>query len=116
MGHYDKDFWHALDQLIENSKVVIDRPIGAENPRYPDVIYPVDYGYLDGTSSMDGGGIEVWLGAKGEKRVDAVICVIDLTKMDSEIKLLLGCTEEEREVIYRFHNGSERTKGFIINR
>lgn len=46
---------------------------------------------------MDGSGIDVWVGS-GEKRIDAIICTIDLLKRDSEIKILIGCTEEENNL------------------
>lgn len=49
------DFWKALDELVNNSEIVIDRPKGLAHPKYPDFIYQVDYGYLKNTSSMDGG-------------------------------------------------------------
>lgn len=47
---------------------------------------------------------------------DAVICTIDLLKKDSEIKILIGCTDEEKDVIMRFHNDSEYMKGVMIRR
>ena len=96
--------------------MVIDRPKGSRHPRYPQIIYPMDYGYLKGTRSMDGGGIDIWIGSKEERRVEAVICTVDLLKKDSEIKLLIGCTEEEMETIDRFHNNSGYMKGLLIRR
>ena len=47
----------SADELVEKSKIVIDRPKGSAHPRFPDIIYQVDYGYLENTSSMDGAGI-----------------------------------------------------------
>lgn len=44
MHRYDEDFWQALDELIRTSEIVIDRPRGSAHPRYPEMIYPVDYG------------------------------------------------------------------------
>ena len=109
-------FWEALDALYARSRIVIDRPKGTAHPRYPDFIYPLDYGYLEGTSSMDGGGIDVWVGSRGDEGIDAVMCVVDLVKRDSEIKLLVGCTEEEKQVVCRAHNGTEHQKGMLIRR
>jgi len=54
----DDNFWAALDKLVSESKVIIDRPKGSRHPKYPNCIYPLDYGYLDNTSSMDGNGID----------------------------------------------------------
>ncbi len=115
MSRFDNDFWSALDKLVADSEIVIDRPRGSAHPKYPDLIYKVDYGYLKNTSSMDGGGIDVWVGTNG-KAVDAIICIVDLLKRDSEIKILIGCTEEEKEIIYDFHNETEYMKGILIRR
>lgn len=115
MEAYNMDFWDALDQLAADSELVIDRPKGSAHPRFPNFIYPVDYGYLKGTASMDGGGIDVWLGT-GDRKLDAVMCIVDLMKRDSEIKLLLGCTEEEKAAIYQIHNETPYMKGVLIRR
>lgn len=109
-------FWAALDTLIEQSSIVIDRPKGTAHPRYPDFVYPVDYGYLENTSSMDGGGIDVWLGSEKERLLDAVMCIVDLTKRDSEIKLLIDCTEQEKELVFQVHNQTQYMKGILIRR
>ena len=89
MNEYNEDFWNALDELVNTSEIVIDRPKGSAHPRFPDFIYRVDYGYLKNTSSMDGAGIDVWVGS-GKKTVDAIMCIVDLMKRDSEIKILIG--------------------------
>lgn len=115
MSRYDSEFWNALDQLVQNSEIVIDRPKGTAHPRFPDFIYRVDYGYLKDTESMDGAGIDVWVGSNG-KNVDAIVCTVDLMKRDSEIKLLIGCTEEEKEIVYTTHNDSQYMKGVLIRR
>lgn len=105
-----------MDNLVKQSKIVIDRPRGTSHPKYPNFIYKVDYGYLENTSSMDGGGIDVWVGTKEEKSIDAIMCTVDLMKKDSEIKILIGCTKEEKEIIYETHNESKYIKGILIER
>lgn len=112
---YDNDFWEALDLLADNSEIVIDRPKGSVHPQYPDFVYKIDYGYLKDTSSMDGGGIDVWVGS-GDKKIDAIMCIVDLMKRDSEIKILIGCTEEEKQMVYQTHNETEYMKGILIRR
>ncbi len=116
MDTYSSDFWKALDELVSQSKIIIDRPKGTAHPRFPDFIYQVDYGYLENTSSMDGAGIDVWVGTKEDKRAEAVMCIVDLMKKDSEIKILIGCTEEEKEIVYKTHNETEYMKGILIKR
>ena len=115
MNSYNEDFWKALDELMNSSEIVIDRPKGSVHPKFPDFIYRVDYGYLKDTTSMDGAGIDVWVGS-GNKKIDAIMCIVDLMKKDSEIKILIGCTEEEKMEVYRIHNETQYMKGIIIRR
>ena len=115
MDGYNEDFWKALVELVNSSEIVIDRPRGSAHPRFPNFIYKVDYGYLKNTASMDGAGIDVWVGS-GDKKIDAIICIVDLMKRDSEIKILVGCTEEEKLEVYKTHNETEYMKGILIRR
>lgn len=116
MNGNEAAFWVALDRLVKQSELVIDRPRGSTHPRYHSLIYPVDYGYLKDTSSMDGGGIDVWVGTDKSGAVDAIICTVDLMKRDSEIKILIGCTEEEKRRILRLHNETAYMKGIMLRR
>lgn len=100
----DYIFWQRLDALLERSQIVIDRPKGSTHPRFSDIVYALDYGYLAGTTSTDGEGIDVWLGSDAEPKLDAVICTVDLDKGDAELKLLVGCTADEKAHIERFYN------------
>ncbi len=112
----DESFWTALDTLVDESEIIIDRPKGSHHPRYPELVYPVDYGYLKNTSSMDGGGIDVWRGTKISGNIDAIICTVDLRKKDSEIKILIGCKAAEKKLIMDFHSRGESMKGMLIER
>lgn len=109
-------FWKAVEELLVQSEIVIDRPKGSRHPKYQHMVYPLDYGYLSNSSSMDGEGIDVWVGSDERKAIDAIICTVDLIKRDSEIKLLIGCTEEEKQVILEKHNDSKYMKGILIRR
>ena len=112
----NEEFWKIIDSLTLSSEIVIDRPKGTAHPRYGNCVYPFDYGYLKHSSSMDGGGIDVWVGSLQDRKVDAIICTVDILKRDSEIKLLVGCTEQEKETVLAFHNNSDFMKGILIHR
>lgn len=105
----DERFWRALDTLVASSELIIDRPGGSAHPRYADFIYPLDYGYLKNTSSADKDGIDIWIGSLPEKTVVAIIASIDLVKRDSEIKILLGCTDEEKKQVLALHNNGSQS-------
>ncbi len=113
---HEEAFWEALETLVRGSQIIIDRPKGSAHPRFPSLIYPVDYGYLSDTVSMDGGGIDVWRGSLPQPTVDAIICTVDLKKRDSEMKVLIGCTPEEMRLAYKFHNQGSVMKGILIER
>ena len=113
---FDDSFWAAVDAIVGSSELVVDRPKGSHHPRFPSIIYPVDYGYLKDTRSMDGGGIDVWVGSLDPRKVVAIICTVDLEKRDSEMKILLGCAPEEMDRAYRFLNAGEQMKGQLIRR
>ncbi len=115
MKQYNEEFWELLDELVNSSEIIIDRPKGTAHPKYPNFIYKVDYGYLKNTSSMDGAGIDVWVGS-ADKKIDAIICTVDLMKKDSEIKILIGCTEEEKAIVYETHNETQFMKGILLRR
>ena len=116
MNEHDEAFWRIADKLISDNGVTIDRPRGSRHPRYPEYIYPLDYGYVNNTCSMDGSGIDVWVGTLPNRRVTAMISSIDALKGDSEIKLLVGCTKDEIEMVYGQHNRSEAMKGILTLR
>ena len=107
------NFWDYLDQLIASQPLIIDRPRGSHHPRFPEIVYPLDYGFLEGTTSGDGSGIDVWLGASGIRHLSAVILTVDLYKRDTEIKLLLGCSEQEIQTILDFHNDNGMRATFV---
>lgn len=97
-------FWTILDDLVASSTVTIDRPKGTAHPKWGHIIYPLDYGYLEKTTAMDGGGIDVWIGSLPGHRVTGVITTVDLNKRDAEVKILVGCTSAEAEAALATHN------------
>lgn len=56
------------------------------------------------------------VGNDSRKQIDAIMCIVDLMKRDSEIKILIGCTEEEKEIVCHTHNETEYMKGILIRR
>jgi len=103
-------FWQEMHHLVITNSIIIDRPKGSLHPRYPELIYPFDYGYLDNTTASDGGGIDVWIGslkitahAEVGELLTGILCTFDTLKRDAEIKLLIRCTKEDVDVIRSFH-------------
>lgn len=110
------DFWKRLDELLASRMIVIERPKGTTHPRYGSLLYPLDYGYLRDTTGGDGNEIDVWRGSAAVSNLVGVVCTVDTQKSDAEVKLLVGCTAEEIEIVDRFYNGSNSMSGIIVRR
>jgi inorganic pyrophosphatase len=110
----ERGFWQALDRLVSGCSLVVDRPAGTVHPRYTSFTYPLDYGYLAGTRSGDGGGIDVWVGSLPERTVAAVICTVDLEKGDAELKILVGCTPHETQAALDCHNRGGQSGMLVV--
>lgn len=111
-----QDYWTWLDKMVKQNNIIIDRPKGSTHPRFNDFIYEFDYGYIDGTRSMDGDGIDVFVGGQREKSVTGVICNLDSVKKDSEVKVLVGCNREEKKKILDFMNSSNCMRAILVDR
>lgn len=111
----DQEFWSYLEQLVCKHAVIIDRPKGSIHPHFGELIYPVDYGYLEGTTTLDSGGVDVWVGSSNIQTLEAILCTVDLNKCDVEVKILLGCTEDEIRQILQVTN-SNSMRAILITR
>jgi inorganic pyrophosphatase len=109
-------FWSRLASLVAGAPIVVDRPKGSAHPTIPSLIYPLDYGYLSGTQSGDGHGIDVWIGSLKRRAITGVICTVDLSKRDAEVKILLGCTLAEQKRILSIHNYRLGSQGGVLVR
>ena len=45
----------------QNVNVTMDRPIGAVHPKHPDIVYPINYGYIEGLMGGDGEEQDVYV-------------------------------------------------------
>jgi inorganic pyrophosphatase len=93
--------WEAFDQLLCDRGVTIDRPRGSAHPRYTERIYPLDYGFIPGTSGGDGQPVDVFVGTTTTGLV-GVFVTQDAVKGDDEIKLLWNVTPQEVDELAAF--------------
>lgn len=90
-GRFD---WAEWEALIRANGITVDRPRGSGHPQYPDIIYPLDYGYVNGTVSSDGDEVDVFVGSARNGLVGLMV-TSDFRRGDREVKLLYDCTPEE---------------------
>lgn len=91
--------WAEWEACIREHGYTLDRPLGTCHPRFPEIRYPIDYGYVNNTRSTDGEALDVFVGTARNGLV-ALLLTADARRGDRECKLLYHCTPEE---IYRVH-------------
>lgn len=109
-------FWKRLKIILNESELVIDRPKGSSHPKYPELVFPLDYGFLKNTSGGDGNEIDVWLGSLGNKALNGIACTVDILKRDTEIKLIVACDDHEIETIKKFYTSEYMSAIILRNR
>ena len=84
------------DWVGQTVDVVIDRPMGTTHPRFPDFVYPINYGYIPGTMAPDGHPIDAYvLGAEYPiKRCSAMVIAVIRRRDDVEDKLVVALSGE----------------------
>lgn len=50
-----------LSYLGKTVTVTVDRPIGSAHPNHPDMVYPVNYGFVEGITAPDGEEQDVYI-------------------------------------------------------
>lgn len=95
--------WPRWERVIDQRGVTIERPRGARHPDHASIIYPIDYGYVNGTLATDERELDVFVGTASTGLVGA-IGAIDYRKGDTELKLIYNCGPTEVYLVNGFIN------------
>ena len=116
-----EEFVKRTEMIGKTVKGKIDRPAGSRHPQYNDLVYPVNYGYVEGVPGGDGEDQDVYvLGADAplkefEGRVIAVYHRFD----DAEDKWIVALDGEDRaddEILKAIDFQEKFFKGALIRR
>lgn len=99
--------WARWEQLIRSRGVTIDRPCGTRHPAHPAIIYPMDYGYVNGALGTDRENLDLFRGTARTGLTGAIVSA-DRRKGDQEFKLLYDCSPEEIYLAHGFINFDRR--------
>ena len=108
--------WHLWAALIRRNGYTIERPRQSRHPRFPEIVYPIDYGYVHGTVGHDGDEVDLFVGTAPTGLVAAML-TDDHRRGDREWKLLYDCSPEEVYLVNGFINYDRRLmEGILLMR
>ncbi|MDE2732692.1 MAG: hypothetical protein OXM02_11005 [Bacteroidota bacterium] len=108
--------WHQWEVLIASHGIELDRPAQSAHPQYPEIIYPLNYGFVRNTISSDHQEVDVFAGSS-DRGLVGLIATCDYRKGDRELKLLWQCTPREIYLANGFINfDRHKLEGTLVMR
>ena len=81
------------DQFLgKHLTIVIDRPLGSHHPEHPDMVYPLNYGFLPGIPAPDGEELDAYIYGinRPMRRFTGMVIAVIHRKNDVEDKLVVA--------------------------
>lgn len=80
--------------LGKTVRIVMDRPIGTPHPKHPDIIYPINYGYIPEVYGGDGEELDVYLLGVNERVEEYTARIIGIVHRNNDVEDKLAATPE----------------------
>lgn len=109
-------FWQKIDSLLlslEYQKVVNKN---SSHPHYQSLVFPVEYGHLCDGNDKFKKVCGAFMGSLKENSCDSLIVCCDLLLTQIDVKLLIGCTDDEKKSCLTFMNDITFQKAILIER
>ena len=99
--------------------VITDRPYGSFHPHLPDVLYPVNYGYIEGTIAADGEAQDAYILGINEpvKEFTGEVIGIVHREDDVETKLVVapqGSSFTSEQIMSRINFAEKYFKSYVV--
>ena len=72
----------------------MDRPIGTPHPKHPDIIYPINYGYIPEVYGGDGEELDVYLLGVNERVEEYTAKIIGIVHRKNDVEDKLAAAPE----------------------
>ena len=100
-------------------KGTVDRPIGSTHPKHPDIVYPINYGYVDGVMAGDGEEQDVYILGTDEplERFEGKVIAVYHRTNDVEDKWIVsldGIDYTDREILDAIEFQEQFYKGGLV--
>lgn len=78
--------------LGQQVKVIVDRPLGSTHPNFPQIKYPINYGFIPNTSAGDGEEVDAYVLGVDQpiSEFEGQCIAAILRKDDNEFKLIVA--------------------------
>ena len=98
---------------------IIDRPIGSQHPSNPNIVYTINYGYVENIFANDGEEQDVYvLGTNMPiKRFEGKVIAVYHRTNDIEDKWIVsidGKNHSEKEILEKIHFQEKYFEGYLI--
>ena len=109
----------SLSYLGKEVEIKIDRPLGSTHPKHKNIVYPINYGYIDGVIGGDGEELDIYLLGVNEavNEYTATVIAIIHRLNDNEDKLVAapkGTTFTKVQIIELTHFQEQYFKSEIF--
>lgn len=109
--------WTTWERTIADHGITLDRPRGSRHPVHREIVYPIDYGYVNDTVGADGEEVDVFVGTTAGHGLVGAIITVDHRKGDIEVKLLVDTSANEVYLVNGFINFDKRLmEGILVLR
>ena len=100
-------------------KGTVDRPLGSVHPDHPDMIYPINYGYVDGVFADDGEEQDIYILGTDEplERFEGKVIAVYHRTDDNEDKWIVSLDGKEYtddEILEAIHFQEQYFYGKLI--
>ena len=104
------------ETLFLSGKLNLTKKKGDVHDTFKNLVYPTDYGHLTDTMSNTNEGISVYAGTGDRNQITGLVIAADILMKELDVKMLIGCNEEETTAVLRFLNQTEFQKTVLIRR
>lgn len=95
-------------------KIKIDRPLGSCHPKYKNMIYPVNYGYVEGVIAPDDEGQDVYLLGVDYPVNEFTARIIAIIKRSDDVEEKMGCLSWKYDFYKKRNMGAGSVLGEIF--
>ena len=80
--------------LGKTVRIVMDRPIGTPHPKHPEILYPINYGYIPEVYGGDGEELDVYLLGVTERAEEYTARIIGIVHRKNDVEDKLAAAPE----------------------